>query len=165
MTSSLEKAKNFCIDALLAHDAQQRADGGDASPGLCFSRSPGDSPVSTRGSETPSPLSNQTVPGPTPAGVLSKARLSSPNFQTHPGFTALHQGGLIGMHPGSMYPLTALGGHHPALMYPGFTQLLQSYPEHLKGPSLSGTVPGLEPWIRAGFMMPKFGEYGGERRS
>ncbi|XP_058478628.1 motor neuron and pancreas homeobox 1-like [Solea solea] len=153
MTSTLEKSKNFCIDALLAHDVEQRTE----SDGACYTKSPGDSPVSNRCSETPSPHPNPPNSSPAPLGVLPKSHLY--NNLPQSGFAALHHGGLIGMHPGSVYPLAALGGQHPAFIYPGFTQMFQSYPEHLKAGVMSGAVP-LEPWIRAGFMIPRFGEYG-----
>ncbi|XP_059199327.1 motor neuron and pancreas homeobox protein 1-like [Centropristis striata] len=156
MTTTMEKSKNFRIDALLAHGVEQRADSGGASPGLYNSRSPGGSPVSNRGSETPSPHPNSTNSSPAQPGVLSKSQLFG---LSQSGFTALHQGGLLGMHPGSMYPLTALGGQHPAFIYPGFTQLVQPYPEQLKGGTMAATHP-LEHWIRAGMMIPRFGEYG-----
>ncbi|XP_019945409.1 motor neuron and pancreas homeobox protein 1-like [Paralichthys olivaceus] len=151
----MERSRNFCIDALLAHDAEQRTDSDGASPGL-YSRSPGDSPLSTRGSETPSPHPNPTNSSPAPPGLLPKSQLFN---LSQPGFTALHQGGLLGMHPGSLYPLAAFGGQHPAFIYPGFTQLMQPYTEQQKGANMTGTLP-LEPWIRAGFMIPRFGEYG-----
>lgn len=151
----MEKSKNFRIDALLAHDVEQRTDG--ASPGIYYSRSPDESPVSTRGSETPSPHPNNANTSPVLKEVQSRSHLFN---LTQPGYAALHQVGLIGMHPGSMYPLAALGAQHPSFMYPGFTQLVQPYPEHLKGGTMAGTVP-LEPWIRAGMMIPRLGEYGG----
>uniref|UniRef100_A0A3B5AKZ6 Homeobox domain-containing protein n=1 Tax=Stegastes partitus TaxID=144197 RepID=A0A3B5AKZ6_9TELE len=154
----MEKSKNFRIDALLAHDAEQRTDSGGASPRLYYSRSPDGSPVSTRGSETPSPHPNTTNSSPAPPGALSKSHLLN---LSQSGFSALHQVGLIGMHPGSVYPLAALGGHNPAFMYPGFTQLVQPYPEQMKGATMAGALP-LEPWIRAGVMMPRLGEYAGE---
>ncbi|XP_042349944.1 motor neuron and pancreas homeobox protein 1-like [Plectropomus leopardus] len=154
MTTTLEKSKNFRIDALLAHNVEQRVDSDGASPGLYYSKSPGDSPVSNRGSETPSPHPNTTNSSPVQPGVLSsKAQLLG---LSQSGFTTLHQGGLLGMHPCSMYPLAALGGQHPAFIYPGFTQLVQPYTEQLKG---AATLP-LEPWIRAGMMIPRLGEYG-----
>ncbi|KAG7241731.1 hypothetical protein INR49_025196 [Caranx melampygus] len=155
MTATVEKSKNFRIDALLAQDVEQRTDSDAASPGLYYSRSPGDSPLSNRGSETPSPRPNPASSSPAPP-VLSKSHLFN---LSQSGLSALHQGGLIGMYPGSMYPLGALGGQHPAFIYPGFTQLVQPYPEQLKGASMTGAVP-LEPWIRAGLMLPRFGEYG-----
>ncbi|XP_029981319.1 motor neuron and pancreas homeobox protein 1-like [Sphaeramia orbicularis] len=152
----MDKSKNFRIDALLAHDAQpQRTDPDpDAvSPGRYYTRSPSDSPGSNRGSETPSPHTNPTNPSQVqPGGLLSK-----PPFMglSQSGFSPLHQGALLGVHPGSMYPLAA----HPAFMYPGFTQLVQHYPEQLKGAPMAGSIP-LEPWIRAGIMVPRLGEYG-----
>lgn len=158
MTTTVEKSKNFRIDALLAHDAEQRADRDGASPGLYYSRSPGGSPVSTRGSETPSPHPNPTNSSPAQPGVLSKSQLFN---LSQSGLTALQQGGLLGMHPGSMYPLAALGGQHHAFMYPGFTQMIQPYPEQLKGATMTATLP-LEQWIRAGMMIPRVEEYGGE---
>lgn len=156
MTSTMEKSKNFRIDALLAHGVEQKADIDGASPKLCYSRSPGGSPGSHRGSETPSPHPN---PANSSQGVLSKSPLFS---MSQSGFGALHQGGLLGMHPGSMYHLAALGGQQHALMYPGFTQLVHPFPEQLKGAAMATTLP-LEHWIRAGMMMPRVGEYGGER--
>ncbi|KAE8299503.1 Motor neuron and pancreas homeobox protein 1 Homeobox protein HB9 [Larimichthys crocea] len=156
MTTTMEKSKNFRIDALLAHDLEQRTDSDGASPGLYYSRSPGGSPVSNRGSETPSPHPNPTNSTSVQPGLLSKSHLVN---LSQSGFTALHQGGLLGMHPSSMYPLTALGGQHHAFMYPGFTQLMQPYPEQLKGATMAATLP-LEHWIRAGMMIPRVGEYG-----
>ncbi|XP_028249939.1 motor neuron and pancreas homeobox protein 1-like [Parambassis ranga] len=41
-------------------------------------------------------------------------------------------------------------------MYPGFTHLVHPYSEQLKGANMSGS---LEPWIRAGMMMPRLGDY------
>ncbi|XP_022597034.1 motor neuron and pancreas homeobox protein 1-like [Seriola dumerili] len=161
MTATMEKSKNFRIDALLAQDVEQRTDGDGASPGLYYSRSPGDSPVSNRGSETPSPHPNPANSSPARTGVLHKSQLFN---LSQSGLTALHQGGLIGMYPGSMYPLGALGGQHPAFIYPGFTQLVQPYPEQLKGATMTGTLP-LEPWIRAGLMLPRFGEYGAQAQA
>lgn len=157
MTANMEKSKNFRIDALLAHDVDQRTDTDSASPGLYHSRSPGDSPLSTGGSETPSsPHPNSSNSSPAQSEVLSKSHLFN---LSQSGFPALHQVGLIGMHPSSVYPVAALGGQHTAFMYPGFTQLVHPYPEQLKG--VTGTLP-LEPWIRAGIMMPRLREYNGE---
>nr|XP_004566137.1 motor neuron and pancreas homeobox protein 1-like [Maylandia zebra] len=150
----MEKSKNFRIDALLAHDVDQRTDTDSASPGLYHSRSPGDSPLSTGGSETPSsPHPNSSNSSPAQSEVLSKSHLFN---LSQSAFPALHQVGLIGMHPSSVYPVAALGGQHTAFMYPGFTQLVHPYPEQLKG--VTGTLP-LEPWIRAGIMMPRLREY------
>ncbi|KAK7881013.1 hypothetical protein WMY93_030602 [Mugilogobius chulae] len=42
--------------------------------------------------------------------------------------------------------------------------LMHPYAEHLKGASLAGGVP-LEPWIRAGMMMPRLGEYGAQAQA
>lgn len=157
MTTTMEKSKNFRIDALLAQDVEQRTDSDGASPEMYYNRS--DSPVSNRGSETPSPHHNPTNSSQVQPGLLSK----SPLFNlSQSGFTALHQGGFLGMHPRSIYPLAALGGQHPAFIYPGFTQLVHPYPEQLKGATMTGAIP-LEPWIRAGMMIPRLGEYGGER--
>ncbi|TKS67476.1 Cilia- and flagella-associated protein 65 [Collichthys lucidus] len=156
MTTTMEKSKNFRIDALLAHDLEQRTDSDGASPGLYYSRSPGGSPVSNRGSETPSPHPNPTNSTSVQPGLLSKSHIVN---LSQSGFTAVHQGGLLGMHPSSMYPLTAFGGQHHAFMYPGFTQLMQPYPEQLKGATMAATLP-LEHWIRAGMMIPRAGEYG-----
>lgn len=162
MTTTMEKSKNFRIDALLAHDVDQRADVDGASPGLYYIRSPGGSPASHRGSETPSPHPNTTNSSSAqPSVILSKSQLFN---LSQPGIAALHQGALLGVHPGSMYPLAALGGQHHAFMYPGLTQLVQPYAEQLKGSPMASTLP-LEHWIRAGMMMPRVGEYGGEERS
>uniref|UniRef100_UPI0037E812E0 motor neuron and pancreas homeobox protein 1-like n=1 Tax=Semicossyphus pulcher TaxID=241346 RepID=UPI0037E812E0 len=158
MTATVDKANNFRIDALLAHGVEQRTDSDGASPGLYYSRSPGGTSMSPRGSETPSPHPNHTNSSPAHPGLLSKSQLVN---LSQSGFAALHQGGLLGVHPGSMYPLAALGGQHHAFIYPGFTQLVHPYPEQLK---VAAAHP-LEPWIRAGMMMPRVGEYGGERVS
>lgn len=120
------------------------------SPGRFYTRSPSGSPGSTRGSETPSPLPNPPTPSQVP-GVLSKPPLLG---LSQAGFGPLHQGALLGVHPGSMYPLAA----HPAFMYPGFTQLVQHYPEQLKGGPL-------DPWIRAGMMIPRLGDYGAQAQA
>ncbi|KAM9850755.1 motor neuron and pancreas homeobox 2a [Aulostomus maculatus] len=147
----MEKSRNFRIEALLAQDVEH-----PASPE--YSRSPSDSPVSTHGSETPSPLQNPAAASQVQPGLLSK----SPLFNlSQAGYAALHAGGLIGVHPRSVYPLAALGGQPPAFIYPGFTQLVQPYPEHMKGASMAGAHP-LEPWIRAGMMIPRLGECGGQ---
>ncbi|XP_029937155.1 motor neuron and pancreas homeobox 2a [Myripristis murdjan] len=151
----MEKSNNFRIDALLAHEVAHRTDKGDASPGS-YSRSACDSPVSCRGSETPSPRPSPQNSSQAQLGVLPKAPLF--NF-SQSGVTALHQGGLSGMYPSTVYPLAALAGQHPAFIYPGFTQLAQPYPEQLKGAAMAGALP-LEPWIRAGMMIPRLGEYG-----
>nr|XP_020494105.1 motor neuron and pancreas homeobox protein 1-like [Labrus bergylta] len=161
MTTTMEKANNFRIDALLAHDAEQRTDSDGASPGLYYSRSPGGSPVSPRGSETPSPHTNPTNSSPIHHGVLSKSQFFN---LSQSGFAALHQGGLLGMHPGSMYPLAALGGQHHAFIYPGLTQLVHPYQEQLKAATMAAAHP-LEPWIRAGMMIPRVGDYGGHSQA
>ncbi|KAM6934484.1 uncharacterized protein FYW49_000753 [Xenentodon cancila] len=152
MTATMKKSKNFCIDALLAHNAEQTAGSGAASPGLFYSRSPGDSPVSTRVSESPSPHPKPANSSPVQARVFQLAQ---------PGFATLHQVSLTGMHPASMYPLAALGGHHSAFMYPGLAQLVPGYPDQVKGDTMVKTLP-LEPWVRAGMMMPTLGDYRGQ---
>ncbi|XP_026151713.1 motor neuron and pancreas homeobox 2a [Mastacembelus armatus] len=159
MTTTMDKSKNFRIDALLAHDVEQRTDDNCASPPALFcSRSPGDSPVSNRGSETPSPHPNPTNSVPDQPGVPSRTPLFNLSLS---GFAALQQDDLIRMHPGSVYPLAALGGPHSAsFIYPGFTQLVQPYPEQLKGP-MAGTLP-LEPWVRAGMIIPGLGDFGAQ---
>ncbi|KAK2839572.1 hypothetical protein Q5P01_013312 [Channa striata] len=125
MTSTMDNSKNFRIDALLAHNAEQRTDRKSSA-------------------ESPRP------------GVLSKSQLLS---LSQAGLGSLHQDGLIGIPPGSVYPLAALGGQYPAFIYPGFTQLVQPFPEQLKGAAVDGTLP-LDPWVRAGMMIPRLGEYG-----
>ncbi|KAM4731295.1 uncharacterized protein FYW61_009371 [Anableps anableps] len=155
MTTAMEKSKNFRIDALLAHDAERGMDRDCASPVLFHSRSPDISPASTRGSESPSSYSKYANTSPAQLSAVSKPHL----FNLSPsGFAALQQVGLIGMHPGSMYPLAGLGGQHPALMYPAFAQLVQPHPEHTKGGTMASMLP-VDPWIRGGMMMPRFGEY------
>ncbi|KAM4743944.1 motor neuron and pancreas homeobox 2b [Anableps anableps] len=143
----MEKSKNFRIDALLADDTNRG--GRDLSPGLS-SDSPAGSPVSCHRADTPSPrgahIQNGIIPKPS---VL--------NFP-HPGLASLTQGAIPGMYPAPMYPLTALGGQHPAFAYTGFTQLTQGYPEHLKAAAMAGSLP-LEHWIRAGIMMPRMPDY------
>lgn len=161
MTNIMEKSKNFRIDALLAHDVEQRTDSDGAPPGLYYSKSPGEGPVSNRGSDAPSPHPNPTNSAPVQLGILTKCQILN-LYQS--GFTSVHQEGVIGMHTGSMYPLAALGGQHPAFMYPGFTQLVQPLQEQMKGATMTGTLP-LEPWVRAGMMIPRIGEYGGEKLS
>ncbi|XP_037095761.1 motor neuron and pancreas homeobox protein 1-like isoform X1 [Syngnathus acus] len=132
MTSHLEKSKSFRIEALLAH----HADGDGASPEVNYSGSPR--------SQTPSPNASQARPGMTPNAAVY-------NFP-QAGFG----GGFLGMHPRSGYPLAAVGVQAPAFVYPGFPQLVQPYPGHLK----AGSVHPLEPWIRAGMMFPRLGDYG-----
>lgn len=150
MTVAMEKSNNFRIDALLAHGAGQRTDVDGASPGVYYNRSPGGSPLSLRGSTNSSPA---------PQDIQFKSQ----RFHLSPsGIAALHQGGLLGMHPGSVYPLAALGGQTQGFVYPGFAQLLQPYPEQLKGAAMTAGLP-LEHWIRAGMMIPRGGEYEGKR--
>lgn len=149
-------SKNFGIDALLAHDAP-RSDG-DAASSDYFSRSPAGSPASARGPDSPPRCPNPANTSQVQPGFPSKSPVHS---LSHAGFSALHAGGFFGLHPRAMYPLAALGGQPPAFIYPGFPQLVPPYPEQLKGGSMAGAHP-LEPWIRAGMMIPRLGEYGGE---
>ncbi|XP_028296394.1 motor neuron and pancreas homeobox 2b [Gouania willdenowi] len=139
----MEKSKNFRIDALLATR--------DLSPGLS-SDSPSGSPVSScrRAADTPSPRAPQLH-----TGIIPKP--SVPGL-AHPALASLQQGTIPGMYPAPMYPLSALGGHHPAFAYTGFTQLTHTYPEHLKAAALAGSLP-LEHWIRAGIMVPRLPDY------
>lgn len=150
MTAAMEKSKNFCIDALLAHGAEQRTDGDGASSGR-YCRSPGGRPVSLY----PKAANCSS----TPQDVQYKSQRS---HLSQSGIPALHHGGLLGMHPGSVYPLAALGGQTQGFVYPGFAQLLQPYPEQLKSATMAAGLP-LEHWIRAGMMIPRVGEYGGKR--
>lgn len=137
----MEKSKNFRIDALLADKTAR-----ELSPGLSGD-SPAGSPVSCRRTDTPSPRSALFQ-----AGMIPKAGLLN---LPHPGLAA----SITGMYPSPMYPLSALGAHHPAFAYGGFTQLTQSgYPEHLKAAAMAGSLP-LEHWIRAGIMMPRLPDY------
>lgn len=162
MTSTMEKSKNFRIDALLSHSVEHKADLSSASQALhssSSSRSPGDSPGSHRGTETSSPHPNTTNSSPAQQGALAKAALFG---APHTGMAALQQAGLLGLHHGSMYHLAALGGQQHALMYPGFTQLVHPYPEQFKGGALAASLP-LEHWIRAGMMVPRVGEFGGKQ--
>ncbi|XP_068186016.1 motor neuron and pancreas homeobox protein 1-like [Antennarius striatus] len=155
MTTPMEKSKNFLIDALLAHDVEQRADS-DGASGLYYSKSRDGSPASNCDSETPSPHPIPLNSPPAQPGLLSK----SPFFNvSQSGITGFHQGGILGLHPGSLYHLAALGGQQHAFMYPGFTQLVQPYQEQLKGSTTAATL-ALEHWIKAGMMIPKMGEYG-----
>lgn len=148
MIVSVEKSKNFRIDALLAQGAAHRTDRERASPGLFYSRSP--DPASTCASES---TSLQTNPSSVQPGGLSKPHVFS---LSQSGLGALHQAGLYPVE--SVSPLAALGSQPHALVYPGFTQLLQPFTEQMQG----GTNLALEPWIRAGMVMPRLGEYGGE---
>ncbi|XP_035508142.1 motor neuron and pancreas homeobox 2b isoform X1 [Morone saxatilis] len=136
----MEKSRNFRIDALLADETNRGSR--DLSPGL-NSDSPAGSPVSCRRGDTPSPraahLQTGIIPKP---GILNLP---------HPGLASIP-----GMYPAPMYPLSALGGQHPAFAYTGFTQLTQTYPEHLKAAAMAGS---LEHWIRAGIMLPRLPDY------
>ncbi|XP_008290782.1 motor neuron and pancreas homeobox 2b [Stegastes partitus] len=143
----MEKSKNFRIDALLADETHRG--GRDLSPGLS-SDSPAGSPVSCRRADTPSPRAAQLQ-----TGLIPKPSVLN---LTHPGLASLPQGAIPGMYPAPMYPLSALGGQHPAFAYTGFTQLTQTYPEHLKAAAMAGSLP-LEHWIRAGIMMPRLPDY------
>nr|XP_061796044.1 motor neuron and pancreas homeobox 1-like isoform X1 [Nerophis lumbriciformis] len=146
----MEKSKNFRIDALLADEpnraGRERDRDRDVSPGLSCD-SPAGSPGSCRrGGDPPSP---RMLPK---ASVLNLA---------HPALTSVPQAAIPGMYPAPMYPLSALGGQHPAFAYSGFTQLTHAYPEHLKAAAaMAGSMP-LE-WIRAGIMMPRLPDYSGE---
>ncbi|XP_061565738.1 motor neuron and pancreas homeobox 2b [Cololabis saira] len=140
----MEKSKNFRIDALLASETMRV--GRDMSPGL--NDSPGGSPVSCRRADTPSPRAAQLQ-----GGILPKPSVLS---LPHPGLASLSQSGIPGIYHAPMYPLSGLGGQHPAF-YTGFTQL-QSYPEQLKAAAAAGSLP-LEHWIRAGIMMPRLPDY------
>ncbi|XP_073320056.1 motor neuron and pancreas homeobox 2b [Pagrus major] len=138
----MEKSRNFRIDALLADETNRVSR--DLSPGLS-SDSPAGSPVSCRRADTPSPRAAQLQTGLIPKpGILNLP---------HPGLASIP-----GMYPAPMYPLSALGGQHPAFAYTGFTQLTQTYPEHLKAAAMAGSLP-LEHWIRAGIMMPRLPDY------
>ncbi|XP_071371868.1 motor neuron and pancreas homeobox 2b [Centroberyx affinis] len=143
----MEKSKNFRIDALLADETNRG--NRDLSPGLS-SDSPAGSPVSCRRADTPSPRAAQLQ-----TGIIPKPGLLN---LPHPGLASLPQGAIPGMYPAPMYPLSALGGQHPAFAYTGFTQLTQPYPEHLKAAAMAGSLP-LEHWIRAGIMMPRLPDY------
>ncbi|XP_061083246.1 motor neuron and pancreas homeobox protein 1-like isoform X2 [Conger conger] len=147
----MEKSKNFRIDALLADEPHRGTR--DVSPGLS-SDSPAGSPVSCRRAETPSPR------GTTGALQLQTGIIPKPGLLNlpHPGLASLPQGTIHGMYPASMYPISALGGQHPAFSYSGFTQLNPTYPEHLKAAAMAGSFP-LEHWIRAGIMVPRLPDY------
>ncbi|XP_042623323.1 motor neuron and pancreas homeobox protein 1-like isoform X1 [Cyprinus carpio] len=142
----MEKSKNFRIDALLAEEPYRGTR--EASPGLSID-SPTGSPVSCRRADTPSP---RGTPGAIhlQTGIIPKPGLLS---LPHPGLTSLP-----GMYTTPMYPISALGGQHPALAYSGFTQLTQPYPEQLKAAAMAGSLP-LEHWIRAGIMVPRLPDY------
>lgn len=158
MTAALEKSKNFCIDALLAHGADHRADVEGASTGRRY-RGPGGSLLSLRVSDPPSPNPKATTSSSAPQDVPYKAQRL---HLSQSGIAALQPGALLGMAPGCLYPLAALGGQTQGLVYPGFAQLLQPYPEQLKSATMNAGLP-LEHWIRAGMMSPRVGEYGGKR--
>lgn len=143
----MEKSKNFRIDALLADETNRC--GRDLSPGLS-SDSPAGSPVSCRRADTPPPRGAQLQ-----TGIIPKQSVLN---LPHPGLASLPQGAIPGMYPAPMYPLSALGGQHPAFAYTGFTHLSQTYPEHLKAAAMAGSLP-LEHWIRAGLMMPRLPDY------
>lgn len=134
----MEKSRNFRIDALLADENNRGV--------RELSRdSPAGSPISCRRADTPSPRATQLQTGIMPKpGILNLP---------HPGLASIP-----GMYPAPMYPLSALGGQHPAFAYTGFTQLAQTYPEHLKAAALAGSLP-LEHWIRAGIMIPRLPDY------
>uniref|UniRef100_A0A8C9X004 Motor neuron and pancreas homeobox 2b n=1 Tax=Sander lucioperca TaxID=283035 RepID=A0A8C9X004_SANLU len=137
----MEKSKNFRIDALLADETKRVSR--DLSPGLS-SDSPAGSPLSCRRADTPSPRAAQLQ------GIIHKPGVMN---LPHPGLASIP-----GMYHAPMYPLSALGGQHPAFAYTGFTQLTQTYPEHLKAAAMAGSLP-LEHWIRAGIMMPRLPDY------
>lgn len=145
----MEKSKNFRIDALLAEETHRGHR--ELSPGLS-SDSPTGSPVSCRRADTPSPRGTALH---LPTGLIPKPGLLN---LPHPGLTSLTQGSIPGMYTAPMYPLSALGGQHPALAYPGFAQLAQPYPEQLKAAAIAGSLP-LEHWIRAGIMLPRLPDY------
>ncbi|XP_061924492.1 motor neuron and pancreas homeobox 1-like [Entelurus aequoreus] len=159
MASSVEKSKNFRIEALLAEDVVRRPDSDNASHEVIYTGSPIGSPLSSRGSETPSPRpgnDNQVQPGLT--SNISLYNLSQA------GFTTMHVGGFLGVHSRSMYPPGTIGAQPPAFMYPGFSHLVHPYPGHLKGGSMAAGH-ALDPWIRAGMMFPTVGEYGAQAQT
>ncbi|XP_056135152.1 motor neuron and pancreas homeobox 2b [Lampris incognitus] len=147
----MEKSKNFRIDALLADELSRG--NRELSPGLS-SDSPASSPVSCRRADTPSPR------GTAGAAQLQTGLVPKPGLLNlpHPGLATLPQGALPGMYPAPMYPISALGGQHPAFAYTGFTHLTQPYPDQLKAAAMAGSLP-LEHWIRAGIMMPRLPDY------
>ncbi|XP_067260655.1 motor neuron and pancreas homeobox 2b isoform X2 [Chanodichthys erythropterus] len=142
----MEKSKNFRIDALLAEEPHRGTR--EVSPGLS-SDSPTGSPVSCKRADTPSP---RGTPGAIhlQTGIIPKPGLLN---LPHPGLTSIPA-----MYTTPMYPISALGGQHPALAYSGFTQLTQPYPEQLKAAAMAGSLP-LEHWIRAGIMVPRLPDY------
>ncbi|XP_053732744.1 motor neuron and pancreas homeobox 1-like [Synchiropus splendidus] len=98
----------------------------------------------------PAPRSRSPAGSPEPRAV-ARSQSKCPLFSLS-GVPALTPGGFLGLHP--------LAAQHPAFMHPGFTQLLQPYPEPLRTAAATGAHP-LEPWIRAGMMMtPRAGEFG-----
>lgn len=147
----MERSKNFRIDALLADETHRS--NRDLSPGLS-NDSPAGSPVSCRRADTPSP---RGTPGliQLQTGIIPKPGLLN---LSHTGLTSLTHGAIPGMYPTPMYPISALGGQHPAFAYSGFTQLAPPYPEHLKAATMAGSFP-LEHWIRAGIMVPRLPEF------
>lgn len=132
----MEKSRNFRIDALLADENNRGGRDRD---------SPAGSPISCRLADTPSPRATQIQ-----TGIIPKPSILN---LPHPGLPSIP-----GLYPAPMYPLSALGGQHPAFAYSGFTQLAQTYPEHLKAAALAGSLP-LEHWIRAGIMIPRLPDY------
>uniref|UniRef100_A0A8C9YI24 Uncharacterized protein n=1 Tax=Sander lucioperca TaxID=283035 RepID=A0A8C9YI24_SANLU len=137
----MEKSKNFRVDALLADETNLVSR--DRSPVLS-SDSPAGSPLSCRCTDTLSPRAAQLQRIIHKPGVLNLP---------HPGLASIP-----GMYHAPMYPLSALRGKHPAFAYIGFTQLTQTYPEHLKAVAMAGSLP-LEHWIRASIMMPRLPDY------
>ncbi|XP_074475168.1 motor neuron and pancreas homeobox 2b [Sebastes fasciatus] len=135
----MEKSKNFRIDALLADEPSSRVIR-ELSPGQSSDSRAGSPPSCRRSADTPSPRAAAQL-----QGLLHKPGLLN---LPHPGLAAIPA-----MYHAPMYPLSALGGQHPAF-YTGFTQLTQSsYPEHLKAAAMA------EHWIRAGIMMPRLQDY------
>ncbi|XP_041937602.1 motor neuron and pancreas homeobox 2b [Alosa sapidissima] len=148
----MERSKNFRIDALLADETHRSSR--DLSPGLS-NDSPAGSPVSCRRADTPSPRGTPGVIQ-LQTGIIPKPGLLN---IPHTGLTSLSQGAIPGMYHTPMYPISALGGQHPAFAYSGFTQLTQPYPDHLKAATMASSFP-LEHWIRAGIMVPRLPEFG-----
>ncbi|XP_004067139.1 motor neuron and pancreas homeobox protein 1 [Oryzias latipes] len=139
----MEKSKNFRIDALLADEANRCSQDLSAD-------SPVESQVSCRRAGTPSPRPTQLQ-----TGIIPKPSVLG---LPHPGIAAMSQSAIPGIYHAPIYPLSALGGQHPALAYTGFAQLTQTYPEHLKAAAMAAPLP-LEHWIRAGIMMPRMPDY------
>lgn len=140
---AMEKSKNFRIDALLADEANRCSQDLSAD-------SPVESQVSCRRAGTPSPRPTQLQ-----TGIIPKPSVLG---LPHPGIAAMSQSAIPGIYHAPIYPLSALGGQHPALAYTGFAQLTQTYPEHLKAAAMAAPLP-LEHWIRAGIMMPRMPDY------